>query len=634
MPVPESSYSRRYGREDSAFSSTSSYSRSASSALGGGRSYSSYSKLSSSTLPPRPPAYEYRKYSTTTTDTPSRFLSSSASRVGGGYRSSVSPVRATASSIRRQLEASAPSIAERIKQMELGEANDETTAPSSARLSRFSSRSRDSQKSGSSYVPSSYSTRERSASRDFSATTSSLKSTGSGSRASPPGGGGGVSRTRSGSGSVRNGLSRRLSSIEVTSESTESDVKAFATTTNTSPTTKLDLDNCHSSFPSNLNSPDLEVKVVNSASTNSASGCVMGVVSSGSVVVGERKEEEEEEEEDKDSNGNPIAPPPSLQSGSGIRLLEGVVGDKCRDDTSSSFPSSHLTPSITKYESDSNANDLREKSSRKLCNGEASKTERKKTCPKVIYHTIQVEDPPSCSPSPEPVYTLTARPSLDGIGPSIIQLKNVTKKKATPSSTESVSADFKVTLPKVKMPPQEDKEVVVPDNKPLNNGGTYEKELQENGETSEDQDPPFKKKEPSPPPAVTAPITNGTTEKREKSRSKSRETTPVSKVKVSNGEVENINNSCSTDNAMGPHSSKYYHITSNGGFQKDSSLPNRNERFNGRHHTTTSDSSDNVSYKSLPLEKATPLHPSQSLPLLTHVSVCLSVCLCMNKWLL
>jgi hypothetical protein len=112
MPVPESSYSRRYGREDSAFSSTSSYSRSASSALGGGRSYSSYSKLSSSTLPPRPPAYEYRKYSTTTTDTPSRFLSSSASRVGGGYRSSVSPVRATASSIRRQLEASAPSIAE------------------------------------------------------------------------------------------------------------------------------------------------------------------------------------------------------------------------------------------------------------------------------------------------------------------------------------------------------------------------------------------------------------------------------------------------------------------------------------------------------------------------------------------
>jgi len=144
MPVPDSSYSRRYGssREES----YSSYRSSSSTGLG--RSYlSSYGSKASSSLPPRPPAYDIRKYTDTTTSlTGSRFLSSSSgsrasvSRDYGGssYRSSVSPVRASASSIRRQLETSAPSIAERIKAIETGENEDAPSATSTSGISRAS----------------------------------------------------------------------------------------------------------------------------------------------------------------------------------------------------------------------------------------------------------------------------------------------------------------------------------------------------------------------------------------------------------------------------------------------------------------------------------------------------------------
>ncbi|XP_035703191.1 ubiquitin carboxyl-terminal hydrolase 2 isoform X2 [Folsomia candida] len=249
MPVPESSYSRRYGREDSsAYSST--YSRStSSSALGGsaGRSsYLSYTSKATSTLPPRPPTYEYRSKYADSSSIGSRFLSNSASRVGGrdygssnSYRTSVSPVRASASSIRRQLEATAPTIAERIKAMELGESSDQdatTAAPStgfSSRVSRLRSSRGESISASNAYSSSSPSySRDRSGSREFGSSPliSSSYNYGRGgdssnksstenlhrnsSRVSPsPNSGPPLSRSGSGAG-MKNGLSSRLGSIE------------------------------------------------------------------------------------------------------------------------------------------------------------------------------------------------------------------------------------------------------------------------------------------------------------------------------------------------------------------------------------------------------------------------------------
>jgi hypothetical protein len=297
MPVPDSSsYSRRYGRDSESYSS---YTRSTSTSGLGRSSYlSSYGSKSSSSLPPRPPAYDIRKYTDTSSSglTGSRFLSSGSrasvsrdygSTSGSSYRSSVSPVRGSASSIRRQLEASAPSIAERIKAIETSE-NDEPTTTSSttgiSRTSRFSTlRSQRESPSYESTTRNKYATyssgytRDRSGSREYGSSPLSItgssylsrlsennksssenngrqrNSSGGGSRASPPSGplsrsGSGTNNSSSigGGSGLRNGTSSSLNNAgasEVNSSSSpdsapvisasDSSVLAATTTYNT-----------------------------------------------------------------------------------------------------------------------------------------------------------------------------------------------------------------------------------------------------------------------------------------------------------------------------------------------------------------------------------------------------------------
>lgn len=172
MPVPDS-YSRRYGREETTY--TSSYT-----SRGTRSSYlSTYStSKQSTTLPPRPPSLygsdTYRKYGDPSTSVTSRFLSSastssrlrdygastSSSGGGGAYRTSVSPVRATTSGLRT-------SFADRLKAMDIDGKDDDS--PLRTYTSRYTSlRNRDSPTSisGSRTYTSAYA-RDRSNSREY-----------------------------------------------------------------------------------------------------------------------------------------------------------------------------------------------------------------------------------------------------------------------------------------------------------------------------------------------------------------------------------------------------------------------------------------------------------------------------------
>lgn len=184
MPVPDS-YSRRYGREETTY--TSSYTT-----RGTRSSYlSSYSGAKQSTsLPPRPPSLygsdSYRKYGDSSSVT-SRFLTSSgaSSRLrdygagssstggAGGYRSSVSPVRTSA--LRS-------SLADRLKAMELDGKDDDSPVRNSysSRYTTLRSREPVSSIGTRTYTPT-YS-RDRSNSREYGA--SPLTITGSSSNLS------------------------------------------------------------------------------------------------------------------------------------------------------------------------------------------------------------------------------------------------------------------------------------------------------------------------------------------------------------------------------------------------------------------------------------------------------------------
>lgn len=427
-------------------------------------------------------------------------------------------------------------------------------------------------------------------------------------------------------------------------------------------------------------------KVLNNSSSSSSSNNISGGVGS---MDGHPSD-------GCDSNGNPIsivtalAPSTKMEDTSLLVKGSGLGGSRKGSSSSPLGPSCTTTtgtkgPSrfLKKCESDNNANNLQE-----ACNGEPSASHKKEKSPydavlnyspksaslasrkptinksssppKVIYHTIQVEEEPRNSVSPEPVYTLTARPSLDGTGPKI-EIKNVTKTKKTSSpspslSNETVSADFKVTLPKLKTAAISSTSFENGHNNASNAGDEdSEENYSQNNKLitvidvdsmnatrkpeSKESSPAFStnKKEASPFTVDKAKASPSTTPDKQvtktksalatrRSLSKSRESTPTSstanklsngvslkeksatlpptindnasETKTTNGEVHvdssNINNS---DVHMGPHSSKYNAYTN--GSQRDS--PNRNERYGRSSHVTAAstnnvaDSSDNVS---------------------------------------
>lgn len=173
MPVPES-YSRRYGREETTYSSTYSTSR------GTRSSYlSSYSTSKQSTsLPPRPPSLygsdAYRKYDTSsvtsrylnsTTGTGSRLRDygspSGTGATGSSYRTSVSPVRAT-SALRT-------SLADRLKAMEIDSKDDDLPVRTSyaSRYTPLRSREPLTSTISSRAYTSTYGNRDRSNSREY-----------------------------------------------------------------------------------------------------------------------------------------------------------------------------------------------------------------------------------------------------------------------------------------------------------------------------------------------------------------------------------------------------------------------------------------------------------------------------------